>query len=59
MEADVRKRPYDWQELAIGHPLIDSDWRTQPKYSDDEFWEMAYTDLGKRYGLNDIREAEQ
>ena len=59
MEAALRQTPYDWRENAVVRPLIDPDWRNKPMYSEDEFWNMAYADLGKRYGMNDIREAEK
>jgi len=39
-------------------PLINPSWRNQPTYTHEDFWNMAYQDLGKRYGLNDIREAK-
>ena len=44
--------------LTMPEPLIDPNWREQRKYSHKEFWDMAYADLGKRYGLNDIRDAK-
>ena len=58
MEAAVRQRPFNWRDDSVERPLVDPDWRSKPKYSEEEFWNMAYADLGKRYGLNDIREAE-
>ena len=58
MEAAVRNN-YDWTNGSTEHSLIDPNWRNKPKYSEDEFWNMAYADLGERYGLKDIREAAQ
>ena len=58
MEASVRQAPFDWRDSSAERPLIDPDWKSKPKYSEEEFWNMAYVDLGKRYGLNDIREAK-
>ena len=53
MQAAVRQDDF----LTTPEPLIDPNWREQRKYSHKEFWDMAYADLGKRYGLNDIQEA--
>ena len=39
-------------------PLVAPNWHEKRYTSHDEFWNEAYADLGKRYGLNDIREAE-
>lgn len=39
-------------------PLIAPNWQEKRYTSHDEFWNEAYADLGKRYGLDDIREAE-
>ena len=39
-------------------PLIDPDWRSKPTYSWEEVYEELCKDLGKHYGLNDIREAK-
>ena len=58
MEATEKIKSYDWRGNMVGRPLIDPDWRNKPKYSENDFWNLAYSDLGKRYGLNDIREAE-
>ena len=58
MEAAVRQTN-DWSANINECSLIDPDWRSKPRYSEDEFWNMAYTDLGRRYGLNDIRDAVQ
>ena len=58
MEASVKQAPFDWRDSAEERPLIDPDWKSKPKYSEEEFWNMAYVDLGKRYGVNDIREAK-
>ena len=44
--------------ISVAEPLIDPNWKEQQKYSHKEFWDMAYADLGKRYGLNDIREVK-
>ena len=44
--------------LTMSESLISPAWREQPTCSHEEFWTMAYADLGKRYGLNDIREAK-
>lgn len=43
---------------VLDRPLVDPDWQIKTRYSHDEFWNAAYKDLGKRYGLNDIREAK-
>ena len=56
MEAALRQTS-DWQTDVMERPLIDPDWQSKPRYSEDEFWNMAYADLGARYGLKDIREA--
>ena len=58
MEAAI-KQNYNWDANVTERPLIDPEWRSKPKYSEDEFWNMAYADLGRRYGLNDIREVAQ
>lgn len=39
-------------------PLVAPNWQGKRYTSHDEFWNEAYADLGKRYGLNDIREVE-
>ena len=54
MEATLRKNGF----LTMEKPLINPDWRIQQTYSHEDFWNMAYADLGKRYGLNDIRDAK-
>ena len=54
MEAALRKNGF----LTMEKPLINPDWQIQQNYSHEEFWNMAYADLGKRYGLNDIRDAK-
>ena len=54
MEATLRTNGLQ----ATEKPLINPDWRNQQMHSHEEFWNMAYADLGKRYGLNDIREAK-
>ena len=56
MEAALKPQK-DWNSGIMGRPLIDPEWKSKPKYSEDEFWNMAYADLGKRYGLKDIRES--
>ena len=58
MEASLRQAPFDWRDNSAERPLVDPDWKSKPKYSEEEFWNMAYVDLGKRYGLNAIREAK-
>lgn len=54
MEAALQKDGF----LTMEKPLINPDWRIQQTYSHEDFWNMAYADLGKRYGLNDIRDAK-
>ena len=39
-------------------PLVAPNWHEKRYTSHDEFWNEAYADLGKRYGLDDIREVE-
>ena len=58
MEATLRQAVYDFEIGVMERPLIDPDWAVKPSYSHQEFWNEAYSDLGKRYGLNDIREAK-
>lgn len=49
---------YDGGVQVHDEPLISPDWQSRTSRSHEEFWNDAYTDLGKRYGLNDIREVE-
>ena len=58
MEAAIR-HTYDWTSETMERPLIDPEWRSKPRYSEEEFWNMVCVDLGKRYGLKDIRETAQ
>lgn len=37
---------------------IDPDFKSQPMYTHEEFWDMACKGLGKLYGLDDIRDAQ-
>ena len=39
-------------------PLVAPNWQEKRYTSHNDFWNEAYADLGKRYGLDDIREAE-
>lgn len=38
--------------------LIDTDWKTKPIRPWEEVYEELCADLGKHYGLNDIRDAQ-
>ena len=49
---------YDGGVHVHEEPLVNPNWQSQAHYSHEEFWDMAYADMGKRYGMNDIREAE-
>ena len=49
---------YDGGVHVHEEPLVNPNWQNQAHYSHEEFWDMAYADMGKRYGMNDIREAE-
>ena len=49
---------YDGGVQVHEEPLVRTDWQFTAHYSHEEFWDMAYADMGKRYGLNDIREVE-
>ena len=49
---------YDGGVHVHEEPLVNPNWKSQAHYSHEEFWDMAYADMGKRYGMNDIREAE-
>lgn len=49
---------YDGGVQVHDEPMIDANWQSQTCYSHDEFWNKAYADLGQRYGLDDIRDAE-
>ena len=57
MEA-VRKSTYDLELDAMERPLIDPDWRSKPMHNWEDVYEELCKDLGKHYGLNDIREAK-
>lgn len=39
-------------------PLIDPDFRTKPMISKEEFFDELYHEVGKQFGLADIREAK-
>ena len=49
---------YDGGVHVHEEPLVNPNWQSQAYCSHEEFWDMAYADMGKRYGMNDIREAE-
>lgn len=55
MQAQVN---YDGGVHVHEEPLVNPNWQSQSHYSHEEFWDMAYADMGKRYGMSDIREAE-
>ena len=44
--------------LRDSQPFIDPDFKQKPMYSSEEYWDRFAKGLGRRYGLNDIREAE-
>ena len=54
MEAALQREEF----RTMDRPLIDPNWREKPIYSHEEFWNMAYKDLGSLYGMNDIRDAK-
>ena len=58
MEAMLKQTSYDFEVDVMERPLIDPDWRSKPTYSWEEVYEELCKDLGKHYGLNDIREAK-
>lgn len=47
--------PIDYEKLI--QPLFDN-MPNRVLLSHDEVWDAVYKDLGHRYGLNDIREAQ-
>ena len=49
---------YDGGVQVHDEPLVRTDWQSSAHYSHEEFWDMAYADMGTRSGLNDIREVE-
>ena len=49
---------YDGGVQVHEEPLVNPNWQNRGHYSHEEFWDMVYADMGKRYGMNDIREAE-
>ena len=49
-------KQYEMDSIIMEHPLIDPNWNIKQQYSHEDFWDFAYKDLGKKYGVNDIRE---
>ena len=43
--------------MVMERPLIDPDFSIRPKRTFEEVWDRFCKELGKRYGLNDIRDA--
>ena len=58
MEAMLKQTSYELGSDVIERPLIDPDWRNKPIHAWEDVYEGLCKDLGKHYGLNDIREAK-
>lgn len=57
MDAVKKESKFALDEQLVGQNLIDPDWQNKPKRPWAEVYEELCQDLGRHYGLNDIREA--
>ncbi len=57
MEAAKKEPMFALDEQLVGQTLIDSNWRDRSKRPWADVYEEMCKDLGRHYGLNDIREA--
>lgn len=58
MQSTLEKTSFDLGMDVMERPLIDPEWRNKPTYAWEDVYEKLCKDLGKPYGLNDIREAK-
>ena len=58
MQATLEKTSFDFEMDVTERPLIDPNWREKPIHAWEDVYEGLCKDLGKHYGLNDIREAK-
>ena len=62
---EVMKQIHDSNEFVVTDDIfapidlrVDPNYKNQPHYTHEEFWDAAYKELGRLYGMNDIRDAK-